>query len=49
MGADETEDLADEIDSRLADKFPLQSHVFIDPTQASRAPSHATGPPPGQG
>jgi len=33
MGADQTEDLADEIDHRLSDKLPLQLNVFIDPTQ----------------
>jgi divalent metal cation (Fe/Co/Zn/Cd) transporter len=33
MGADQTEDLADEIDSRLSEKLPLQLNVFIDPTQ----------------
>jgi cation diffusion facilitator family transporter len=36
IGADETEDLADEIDSRLSEKLPLQPHVFIDPTQAGQ-------------
>ena len=50
LGADQTEDLADEIDRRLAEKLPLQSHVFIDPTQAPRAtPSRTGGPPRGQG
>jgi divalent metal cation (Fe/Co/Zn/Cd) transporter len=33
MGADEAEDLADEIDHRLSEKLPLQLNVFIDPTQ----------------
>jgi hypothetical protein len=33
MGADQAEDLADEIDSRLSEKLPLQLNVFIDPTQ----------------
>jgi len=33
MGADQTEDLADEIDRRLSEKLPLQLNVFIDPTQ----------------
>ena len=48
LGADQTEDLADEIDRRLAEKLPLQSHVFIDPTQAPRAtPSRAGGPTDG--
>ena len=38
LGADEAEDLADEIDSRLSEKLPLQAHVFIDPTQTRRIP-----------
>jgi cation diffusion facilitator family transporter len=38
LGADEAEDLADEIDSRLSEKLPLQPHVFIDPTQTRRMP-----------
>jgi cation diffusion facilitator family transporter len=33
MDADQAEDLADEIDSRLSEKLPLRPHVFIDPTQ----------------
>lgn len=36
LGADQAEDLADEIDSKLTGKLPLQPHVFIDPTQAPR-------------
>lgn len=38
LGADEAEDLADEIDSRLSEKLPLQPHVFIDPTQTRQMP-----------
>jgi cation diffusion facilitator family transporter len=38
LGADETEDLADEVDRRLSEKLPLQPHVFIDPTQTRQAP-----------
>jgi divalent metal cation (Fe/Co/Zn/Cd) transporter len=38
MGADQAEDLADEIDSRLSEKLPLQPHVFIDPTQTQGRP-----------
>ena len=49
IGADETEDLADEIDHRLSDKLPLQPHVFIDPTQSGRAPSSAASTPLEQG
>jgi divalent metal cation (Fe/Co/Zn/Cd) transporter len=33
MGADQAEDLADEIDRRLSEKLPLKLNVFIDPTQ----------------
>ena len=44
IGADQTEDLADEIDSRLSEKLPLQPYVFIDPTQAGPAPSPSPGP-----
>jgi cation diffusion facilitator family transporter len=40
LGADEAEDLADEVDRRLSEKLPLQPHVFIDPTQ-----THQTPPP----
>jgi cation diffusion facilitator family transporter len=36
ISADQTEDLADDIDQRLAEKLPLEPHVFVDPTQASR-------------
>jgi divalent metal cation (Fe/Co/Zn/Cd) transporter len=36
MGADQTEDLADEIDRRLSEKLPLQLNVFIDHTQTHR-------------
>jgi cation diffusion facilitator family transporter len=38
LGADQAEDLADEIDSRLSEMLPLQPHVFIDPTQAGQPP-----------
>jgi cation diffusion facilitator family transporter len=38
LGADEAEDLADEVDSRLSEKLPLQPFVFIDPTQTRRMP-----------
>jgi cation diffusion facilitator family transporter len=39
LGADETEDLADEVDRRLSDKLPLQPIVFIDPTQTRKRAS----------
>jgi cation diffusion facilitator family transporter len=41
--ANQAEDLADEIDSRLSEKLPLQPHVFIDPTQRDGAGSLETG------
>ena len=37
ISADRTEDLADEIDRRLAEKLPVAPHVFIDPTQTAPA------------
>jgi hypothetical protein len=51
MGADQTEDLADEIDRKLSEKLPLQLNVFIDPTQtrqtrqsgAGRSPDRSSG------
>jgi cation diffusion facilitator family transporter len=46
MGADQTEDLADEIDRRLAERLPLHSHVFIDPTQTRKGPSDTPAPAP---
>ena len=45
IGADQTEDLADDIDRRLSEKLPLQPHVFIDPTQSGKAPSSAASTP----
>jgi divalent metal cation (Fe/Co/Zn/Cd) transporter len=41
LGANQTEDLADEVDRRLSEKLPLQPHVFIDPTQAPQTPPPA--------
>jgi cation diffusion facilitator family transporter len=38
MGADQAEDLADEIDRTLSEKLPLQLNVFIDPTQTGQTP-----------
>ncbi len=32
LSSDDTEDLADQIDRRLAGRVPEVSHVFIDPT-----------------
>jgi cation diffusion facilitator family transporter len=37
LGANQAEDLADEIDARLSEILPLQPHVFLDPTQAPSA------------
>jgi cation diffusion facilitator family transporter len=39
LGADQAEDLADDVDSRLSGRLPFQLHVFIDPTQTRRPPS----------
>ena len=41
LRADETEDLADEVDHRLSEKLPLHLNVFIDPTQTRQAPPPA--------
>jgi divalent metal cation (Fe/Co/Zn/Cd) transporter len=41
VSADQVEDLADDIDRRLADKLPVVPHVFIDPTQTSPGPDRA--------
>jgi divalent metal cation (Fe/Co/Zn/Cd) transporter len=41
LGADETEDLADEVDRRLSETLPLQPLVLIDPTQTRRRPTRA--------
>ena len=35
ISADRAEDVADQIDKRLADRLRVTPHVFIDPTQAS--------------
>jgi cation diffusion facilitator family transporter len=37
ISADRAEDLADDIDRRLAEKLPVAPHVFIDPTQTAPA------------
>jgi len=34
ISADRAEDVADDVDRRLADRLPLIPHVFLDPTQA---------------
>jgi cation diffusion facilitator family transporter len=41
ISADRAEDVADDIDKRLADRLPLVPHVFLDPTQGSPAPRTA--------
>ena len=46
LDANGAEDLADEVDRRLAEKLPLQPHVFIDPTQTRQAPPAAPAPGP---
>jgi divalent metal cation (Fe/Co/Zn/Cd) transporter len=48
MGADQTEDLADEIDRRLSEKLPLQLNVFIDPTQTRQTRQTGAGRSPGR-
>jgi cation diffusion facilitator family transporter len=46
MGADQAEDLADEIDRRLSERLPMRPNVFIDPTQTrQRPPAEATRSP----
>jgi hypothetical protein len=35
ISADRAEDVADDVDRRLADRLPVIPHVFLDPTQAS--------------
>jgi cation diffusion facilitator family transporter len=37
ISADRAEDIADEIDKRLANRLPLAPHVFLDPTRRSLA------------
>jgi divalent metal cation (Fe/Co/Zn/Cd) transporter len=44
LGADEAEDLADEVDRRLSESLPLQPYVFIDPTQTRQAESANQSP-----
>ena len=38
ISADRAEELADDIDTRLADRLPLVPHVFLDPTQRLATP-----------
>jgi hypothetical protein len=35
ISADQTEDVADDIDRRLSDQLPQVPHVFLDPTQTA--------------
>jgi len=44
LGADQAEDLADDIDHRLSERLSLQPHVFIDPTQTGGAPAPLAAP-----
>jgi divalent metal cation (Fe/Co/Zn/Cd) transporter len=37
ISADEAEDLADDVDRRLRERMPVIRHVFLDPTQLTRA------------
>ena len=41
ISADRAEELADDIDQRLADRLPLIPHVFLDPTQTPSRPRQA--------
>ena len=41
--ADRAEDVAADIDMRLADRLPLSPHVFLDPTQMP-SPARTAGP-----
>jgi divalent metal cation (Fe/Co/Zn/Cd) transporter len=45
VSADQAEDVADDIDRRLAERLPQVSHVFIDPTQAPAVSRASTGSP----
>jgi divalent metal cation (Fe/Co/Zn/Cd) transporter len=49
ISADQAEEIADEIDKRLADRLPLASHVFLDPTRrpsATPQPANTGNPRP---
>ena len=47
QSADQTEDLADDIDRKLGEKLPMRVQVFIDPTQTRKAePRQAKESPP---
>ena len=43
VSADGAENLADDIDRRLAERLPLVPHVFIDPTQAPAGAQKSAG------
>jgi cation diffusion facilitator family transporter len=42
---DQVENLAEDIDQRLAERLPVTAHVFVDPTPGARRPP--AGPAPG--
>ncbi len=44
LAANDAEDLADSVDSRLSEKLPVKPLVFIDPTQTGQHPPPADGP-----
>jgi divalent metal cation (Fe/Co/Zn/Cd) transporter len=44
ISADRAEDVADDIDRRLADRLPLVPHLFLDPTQAPSGSQPAVPP-----
>jgi cation diffusion facilitator family transporter len=47
--ADQVEDLAEDIDRRLAERLPVTPHVFIDPTPSRAGDRRPQPSPPGPG
>ena len=43
--SDQVEDLADDIDRRLAERLPVTPYVFVDPTQTAAGRDRLTRPP----
>jgi divalent metal cation (Fe/Co/Zn/Cd) transporter len=46
QSADQTEDLADDIDKKLGEKLPMRVQVYIDPTQTRKAEARESPPAP---
>jgi cation diffusion facilitator family transporter len=44
--ADQVENLAEDIDRRLAERLPVSAHVFVDPTPGGREPPAQPAPGP---